>query len=318
MRWYGNSACRAARFAPRRKCSEARPYRPEGIAASATASRARPAQPAPPRVAARNPHRRSPGPRNCPARWRALEFAQEAEGAALRVAAALQPPLLDAEHESFGISDSDAALTAAVTSEATARLNHYRRLHERGFYAALHELLAVQENRRRLPAAQPIAAQFSDEARCMACLVARINSPEWRCPHCGHPRGAWLSARCRWECAACRKQVGPRGGTVMQGSALPLATWFAAIAQVTVNASISAAGLAEAIGLRRLATARCMLRKILAALASADAERLLAGLQRTGMGPRLPESGAVSTTISTKQTSHSIQRARSVEGSARG
>ena len=227
-----------------------------------------------------------------------LDFAQEAEAAVLIVGAELPPPLFTSGPEQLGISEIDTALTTSVTSDAADHVSRYRRLHERGFYAALHELQAIQENRLRTPAVPPLAARFTDEARCMAYLVARFNSLQWRCPHCGHPHGYWLAARSRWECSSCRTQIGPRGGTVMQGSPLPLVSWFAAIARITLDLSLSAAGLAEAIGIPRLATARGMIGKVLAALASADADRLLAGLQRTGTAPRTPELSAPSGQVS--------------------
>ena len=80
-----------------------------------------------------------------------------------------------------------------------------------------------------------------------------------------------------WECHDCQAQVGLCGDD--PGAVPPtLGAWFAAIGAVLANRSISPAELQQKLDIRRLATVRAVLRKILAAIDSPDADRLLAGL----------------------------------------
>ena len=225
----------------------------------------------------------------------------------LIVGAAVPPQLLEADFEHLGINATDTAPTAAVTSEATERMTRYRRLHERGLYEAMHHLRLVQQDRLREPAAPTIAVQFSDEASCTQHLAARIGSPEWRCPQCGDPHGYWLAARGRWECSGCQTQIGPR----RHGHGrLALAAGHLVFGHCLRHRR--PVDLGNRLGKRDRDPARGdgarHAQQILAALASPDADRLLAGLQRPGTGPRRPESGGASGTIPAKQTSHFGQR----------
>jgi transposase-like protein len=207
-----------------------------------------------------------------------LEFAEQAEASALGVAAAFRPDLCVLGQDDLPITAEDLALTAAVTSDAAARVTVYRRLHERGLSSAMRSFHALRENSR--PPQPAVAEQFPDEASCQAYLAARFHSPRWRCPRCDHARGYWLDSRRRWECAGCKMQFGERAGTILERSPLPLATWFVAIGVVSANLEITATELARRISVRRLGTVRSLIKKIRAAMASPDADRLLAGLQR--------------------------------------
>ena len=66
----------------------------------------------------------------------------------------------------------------------------------------------------------------------------------------------------------------------MESSTLPLSKWFSAIHALSNDMTISLARLQEISNITRLATARKLHKKIVAALQSADADRLLAGLNR--------------------------------------
>lgn len=64
----------------------------------------------------------------------------------------------------------------------------------------------------------------------------------------------------------------------MQNSRLPLVVWFRAIRLFASKTSITAAELALAIGIRRQATARQMLRRMRSALSADDVSSRFAGL----------------------------------------
>jgi hypothetical protein len=66
----------------------------------------------------------------------------------------------------------------------------------------------------------------------------------------------------------------------MEGSRLPLRTWFRAILEVLVNPQIRPKQLQEAVDVPRLGTVRNLIYKILKARESPDADRLLVRLQR--------------------------------------
>jgi hypothetical protein len=77
----------------------------------------------------------------------------------------------------------------------------------------------------------------------------------------------------------------------MEGSRLPLATWFIAIGEVLADPTIRPQQLQQAIDVPRLGTVRKLLRKILAAIQSADADRLLVGLDRFAVRSVSPDVG---------------------------
>ena len=126
-----------------------------------------------------------------------------------------------------------------------------------------------------------------DDAACETYLMRRMRSARYRCPACGGARGYWLAERRRWECQACRKQAGPRSGTVMAGSPIRLSVWFRAIKLVVRQYDLDLDAFARRLGVRRLATVRAIVAKIRVALASPERNRLLAGLDRFFMGEAL-------------------------------
>jgi hypothetical protein len=74
-------------------------------------------------------------------------------------------------------------------------------------------------------------ARYGTEAQCEAALE-RVRWPEgFRCPRCGGHAHCVLhgSPRKMFQCNACRHQASVIAGTVMQGTKLPLTTWFLAI-----------------------------------------------------------------------------------------
>ncbi len=189
-----------------------------------------------------------------------LELGEQAEGGVLRVGAASLAPMAIS-----GDSDAqlDAALAAAVTTDAVERLTRYRRAHEKAFHQALSRLGELQAARRdqRLRVDQS-TPRFSSEETCRDHLRARFSANTWRCPRCQRQRGYWMEAHDAWECASCGTQVGLRVGTVFARSRLPLVTWFAAIGQVIAEPGISAATLGRHLSLRRPATAQSLLKRI--------------------------------------------------------
>lgn len=183
----------------------------------------------------------------------------------------------------------DAMFAAAVTTNALERVERFDQQHRRAFYRALAQLQQLR-GQAEFDADRPESA-FDDERACEMYLVGRMQAHPRRCERCGKKRWHYLKTRRRWECAACGAQQGLRSGTVMERSPLPLTAWFAAILAVCADLKISARDLAERIGLRRMATARGMLRRIRSAIDSPHAEELLAGLQGLDR-PASPATGA--------------------------
>ncbi len=214
-----------------------------------------------------------------------LELAEQAEPAVLRTGALEMSKVLFRGDEDAG-SREDALLSAAFTTDALDRSARYRRGHEKAFYAALRQLQAIQEARREAaqdrdsanPPGQAQSRHFVDEQSCLEYLSARFALPEWRCPGCSAANGHWLSTRQRWECAACRRQIGVRAGTVMERSRLPLLVWFRAIRLLRETPDVDAAAAANGLGIARRETVRKLLRSIRTALGAPDAEVQLAGL----------------------------------------
>lgn len=207
-----------------------------------------------------------------------MEISANAEGQVLRFAArhAEYLPQVEASPE----LQAEAMVAASMTNPATERVERYGQAHRRAFYRALAQL---QLMRTQTPVNDECAlSAFNSEEACETYLLGRAQAARPLCPRCRKRKQHYLRARRRWECSSCGMQSGIRRGTVMEGSPLPLATWFKAILLTAREPGLPARDLAERIGLTRLATVRNMAKKIQAAVDSADAETLLAGLHRLG------------------------------------
>jgi hypothetical protein len=207
-----------------------------------------------------------------------LDFARACENAILResvrrVAALAVPGAVEPESPHH----TDCMLAAAMTGDVLDRQIRFRRSHQGALFGALK---ALTEIRTAQPQSlrTPMADEFASEDHCRAYLERMLRASEFRCPTCGDQRGFWLANRRRRECAGCRRQLGPRTGTVMRNSRLPLTNWFSAIKAIVERPNIPVADLAQQIGVHRLATVRGMATKIRVALVSTNATQLLAGL----------------------------------------
>jgi hypothetical protein len=234
-----------------------------------------------------------------------MELAGHAESSILRYCG-LQQAQLEALLNGEAPIDADAIVTAAVSNQPLERLSRYRRLHERGFYGALNRLREIQASRQE-SATRAVFAPYRDEAVCLDYLLKRAQERDGVCPRCGDRNGHWLACG-RRECSGCGLQVGLRFGTVMEGSRLPLWTWFVAIGLVLADPTIRPQQLQQAIALPRLGTVRKLLGKILGAIESTDADRLLAGLQRLAARAMSPDVGDASEGNLTKRAGGSAPR----------
>lgn len=189
-------------------------------------------------------------------------------------------------------------LASGLAGEALDRVTRYRRAHERAFHQALCRLREIQGRRRAEPRSDGhpggrAGGRFASEEACRVFLLDAFRRGRRPCPTCGSRAGYWLPSRRRWQCAGCRRQRGLREGTVMAGSQLPLAAWFAAIGLLCAFPDASITELAAATGVPRKATLRGMRCKILAAIRSPAASERLAGLERVYTPDGLAEaSGA--------------------------
>jgi hypothetical protein len=203
----------------------------------------------------------------------ALEFTQDAEGAVLRQGASQVELLVPG-------GDSDAALTAAVSSEALDRCARYRRGHEKALHAALVRLRETMTTGRPGPAHKKAPAQPAlTETDCVAFLERRFQDGDFRCRRCGSPRGFWIVARRIWQCRDCRHQAGLRTGTIMARSRLPLRLWFAGIQCLAAEPGLTHRELGEKLCLSRAATVRALAKRIRAALATPEMAALLRALE---------------------------------------
>ena len=218
-----------------------------------------------------------------------MEFATHAEEAAIRNGAR--------QHEELGsvlqtgvALDTDAALATALVTPAALQAFRQRRAHQRGFHLTLDRLHTLQAARREVRP-QQLYDMFSAESACVDYLAGRLRADTWRCPRCGCGEGYWLPERQRRQCRHCHAQIGFRTATVMEHSPLPLTTWFRGIIELVQDPSIALDELQARLGLRRRATLQGVLARISAAMASPDADRLLAGLPRIVHRGGLPELG---------------------------
>jgi hypothetical protein len=210
----------------------------------------------------------------------ALERATPIEEAVLRTSARGLGLMSNASED--GLAGQDRVLAAACGSETVDRVTRYRRMHEKAFLAALARLRELQSRSETVPlpvAGTPIPLRF-DEPTCLRYLQHRRDAEKSDCTSCGGSDGKWLVGRDQWQCRQCRRQMSARSGTVMERSPLSLRVWFAAIASILQDRQISTTALGEITGIRREKTVRALAERIRQALDSADAGRLLAGLNR--------------------------------------
>jgi hypothetical protein len=104
--------------------------------------------------------------------------------------------------------------------------------------------------------------RFYDEAACLEYLHGLRWPEAFCCPGCGH-QGAWAMKRGLWLCQHCRHQTSVLARTVFQDTKLPLATWFAAMWQLTSQPhGVSAMELQRVLKLGSYRTAWSILHKL--------------------------------------------------------
>jgi hypothetical protein len=218
----------------------------------------------------------------------ALERATPIEEAVLRTSARGLSAISDSEGDED--ARADRVLAAACGTELIDKVTRYRRAHEKGFLSALARLLELRaiSDAVSLPAAcSPL--RFTENT-CLRCLQRYHDAAKLCCPSCGGADGRWLVGREQWQCRRCRRQVSARCGTVLARSRLALRVWFGAIAAILRDQQISTEALCNITGIRRAKTVRALAQRIRDAIASPQAERLLAGLDAQTL-TRLAASG---------------------------
>ncbi|AHE97760.1 IS1595 family transposase [Thioalkalivibrio paradoxus] len=122
-------------------------------------------------------------------------------------------------------------------------------------------------------------AQYGTEAQCEAALE-RVRWPEgFRCPRCGGHAHCVLrsSPRKVFQCNACRHQASLIAGTVMQGTKLPLTTWFLAIYLVSqAKTGIASLALKRHLGVS-YPTAWALKHKLMQAMTEREERYTLSG-----------------------------------------
>lgn len=245
-----------------------------------------------------------------------LEFVQKSENAAMRVGARNARKVAEAT-ASGACHDvevtADDILVAAYANEFLDRVSRYRRQREMALFRSLTLLRAItSDSERSVPklTVEDFRRQFPDSESCEKYLRARREKSEWPCPRCdARSRKHWIKTRHCWECSRCGGQFGLRHGSVMMESPLPLEQWFLAIGMVCINHDTTAAQIAEALGINRLATARRMLAAILNAFRSPDRDQLLVGLPAyVELGAAMPERSGAFVLNSQNEKSHNMGR----------
>lgn len=230
-----------------------------------------------------------------------LEFTQKCEIAALKVGGRNAPKLAEAtasETSDTSEISVDDYLTAASSSEFLEKVNRYRRQHESAIFRSFLRLdqIAAKREQREVPkiTLSDFRRRFPDTVTCEKYLRSRVESSEWRCPRCSSRSPQhWLKTRHCWECPQCGAQFSLRHSTIMEGSRLPLDSWFLAIGLICIDQTTTAAQIAETLGLNRMATARRMLAAILSALRSPNRDERLMGLPAVVFdNVRMPEPSA--------------------------
>lgn len=121
--------------------------------------------------------------------------------------------------------------------------------------------------------------QFGAESRCEAALEHTRWPDGFCCPRCGGAAHCVLHGNGRkvFQCNACRHQTSLIAGTLMQGTKLPLTTWFLAIYLVSqAKTGLSALALKRHLGVS-YPTAWLIHHKLMQAMVEREARYVLAG-----------------------------------------
>lgn len=244
-----------------------------------------------------------------------IEFHHKSEIAALNVGARNAHRIAESTNSAANGAEvtTDDIHVAAFSNEFFERASRYRRQRESALYRSLMLLQAITSKSERVApklTIEDFRRQFPDSETCEKYLRSRREKSEWPCPRCDvRSRKHWISTRHCWECSRCGGQFGLRHASVMMDSPLSLEKWFLAIGTVCIDHDTTAAQIAEALGIARLATARRMLAGILTALRSSNRDELLVGLPSyIELEAALPERSGAFTPISQNEKSRNVQR----------
>ncbi|WP_219637968.1 transposase [Cohnella sp. CFH 77786] len=128
---------------------------------------------------------------------------------------------------------------------------------------------------------EKFCCRYEREEDCIKALF-QIKWPDgFRCPLCGHRQYYLIRTRRLplYECRECGHQTSLTAGTIMEGSRLPLRSWFRAFYLHSQSSAVSALRLSEIIGVT-YKTAWLLGHKIRHAMSRADERQLLGGLVR--------------------------------------
>ena len=121
--------------------------------------------------------------------------------------------------------------------------------------------------------------RYGAEAQCAAALEQARWPTGFRCPRCDGVAYSRVHGRTHplFQCQACRHQTSLIAGTVMQGTKLPLTTWFVAIYLISqAKTGLSALALKRHLGVS-YPTAWLIHHKLMQAMAEREARYVLDG-----------------------------------------
>ena len=121
--------------------------------------------------------------------------------------------------------------------------------------------------------------RYGAEAQCAAALEQARWPTGFRCPRCEATAYSRVRGRTHalFQCQACRHQTSLIAGTVMQGTKLPLTTWFVAIYLISqAKTGLSALALKRHLGVS-YPTAWLIHHKLMQAMAEREARYVLDG-----------------------------------------
>lgn len=120
---------------------------------------------------------------------------------------------------------------------------------------------------------------YSTESSCQAALERARWPAGFRCPRCGGAICSRVHGRSHplFQCQGCRHQTSLIAGTVMQGTKLPLTTWFLAIYLISqAKTGLSALALKRNLGVS-YPSAWLIHHKLMQAMADREAHYVLGG-----------------------------------------
>jgi hypothetical protein len=162
-------------------------------------------------------------------------------------------------------------LTPNILSDSPEPCQNVNRLH------CLYVVLLLNIKAKEMTILE-FTRQFPTEESCKSHFRHQREQEGIHCKQCGGKHHYWLKAKWQWQCSECNFRTTLKSGSIMEGSKVPVRTWYLAMAFMSFSKKgISAAELQRQLNHPKYDTVWRLMHKIRAAMGKRDALYQLEG-----------------------------------------